>query len=112
MTILGREMAFTYSTCVLFPETFIHNHQVYCSLIMFLSTKLIFTQNQGKSRAEAERAFMEVEVDLEERAGLDQEVREAVDRKIREEEEKAGKDEDSGTDWVDHSDLESDDSSD
>ena len=54
---------------------------------------------------------MEVEVDLEERAGLDQDVKEAVDRKIREEEENAGK-EDSGTYWVDHSDLESDDSSD
>ena len=54
---------------------------------------------------------MEVEVDLEERAGLDQDFREAVDRKIREEEENAGKDEDSGTDWVDHSDLESEDSS-
>ena len=25
---LGREMAFDYSICVLFPETFIHNHQV------------------------------------------------------------------------------------
>ena len=52
---------------------------------------------------------MEVEVDVEERAGLDQDVREAVDRKIREEEERAGEDEDSGTEWVDHSDLESSD---
>ena len=50
---------------------------------------------------------MEVEVDVEERAVLDQDVREAVDRKEREEEERAGRDEDSGDDWVDHSDLES-----
>ena len=49
---------------------------------------------------------MEVEVDLEERAALDQDVREDVDRKIREEKENAGKEKDSGTDWVDHSDLE------
>ena len=55
---------------------------------------------------------MEVEVDLEERAGLDQDVKEAVDRKIREERENAGKEEDSGTHWVDHSDLESEDSDD
>ena len=55
---------------------------------------------------------MEVEVDLEERAGLDQDVREAVDRKIREEKENAGKEEESGTYWVDHSDLESEDSDD
>ena len=88
-------MDYDYSTCVLFPETFIHNHQ-----------------NQGKSRAEAERSFMEVEVDPEERAGLFQDVREAVDRKIREEKENGGKEEDSETDWVDHSDLESEDSSD
>ena len=50
-------------------------------------------------------------MDLEERASLAQDVREAVDRKIREEKENAGKEEDSGTDWVDHSDLESEDSS-
>ena len=43
---------------------------------------------------------MEVEVDVEERAGLDQDVWEAVDRKIREEEERAGEDEDSGTEWT------------
>ena len=36
---------------------------------------------------------MEVEVDLEERAGLDQDVREAVDRKIKEEKERAEKEE-------------------
>ena len=46
-------------------------------------------------------------MDVEERAILDQDVREAVDRKEREEEERAGRDEDSGDDWVDHSDLES-----
>ena len=88
-------MAFNYSSCVLFPETFIHGHQY-----------------RGKSREEAERFFMEVEVDLEERAGLEQDFREAVDRKIREEKERAGKEEDSETDWVDHSDMESEDSSD
>ena len=52
---------------------------------------------------------MEIEIDLEERAGLDQEFQEAVDRKMREEKENAGKKKDkkdSGTDWVDHSDLE------
>ena len=49
---------------------------------------------------------MEIEIDLEERAGLDQEFQEAVDRKMREEKENAGKEKDSGTDWVDHSDLE------
>ena len=48
-------------------------------------------------------------MDLEEQAVLDQDVKEAVDRKIREEKENAGKEEDSGTYWVDHSDLESDD---
>ena len=49
-------------------------------------------------------------MDLEEQASLAQDVREAVDRKIQE--EKEGKQEDSGTEWVDHSDLESEDSSD
>ena len=51
-------------------------------------------------------------MDQEERAVLDQDIQEAVDRKIREEKEKGGKEEDSGTDWVDHSELESEDSSD
>ena len=52
-------------------------------------------------------------MDLEEQAGLAQDVEEAVERKMREEREKGGKEEeDGGTDWVDHSDLESEDSSD
>ena len=84
-------MAFNYSSCVLFPETFIHGHQY-----------------QGKSREEAERLFLEVEVDPEERAVLEQDMQRAVDRQIREEKERAGKEEDSETDWVDISDLESD----
>ena len=42
-----------------------------------------------------------------------QDVQEAVDRMIQEEKENKGKEEeDSGTEWVDHSDLESEDSSD
>ena len=42
-----------------------------------------------------------------------QDVKEAVDRKIQEEKENKGKEEaDSGTEWVDHSDLDSGDSSD
>ena len=43
------QMAFVYASCVLFPETFIHHHQL-----------------QGKNREEAEVAFMEVAVDAEE----------------------------------------------
>ena len=39
---LGECMGFVYSTCVLFPGTFIHKHQTMC-----------------KSRKEAEQAFME-----------------------------------------------------
>ena len=52
-------------------------------------------------------------MDLEEQACLAQDVEEAVERKIREEKEKGGmveEEEDGGTDWVDHSDLESEDS--
>ena len=44
------QMAFVYASCVLFPETFIHQHQL-----------------QGKNREEAEVAFMEVAVDAEEK---------------------------------------------
>ena len=46
----NNQMAFVYASCVLFPETFIHQHQL-----------------QGKSREEAEVAFMEVAVDAEEK---------------------------------------------
>lgn len=82
---LGNGSAFVYTSCVLFPETFIHQHQV-----------------QGKSREEAEQAFMEVAVDVEERKGLNQEIKEAAVRNRRE------SDEDSGDEWVDHSDMEDD----
>ena len=42
-----------------------------------------------------------------------QDIQEAVDRKIREEKEQEGKEEEeSETDWVNHSDIESEDSSD
>eukprot|EP00092_Neocalanus_flemingeri_P007418 GFUD01008011.1.p1 GENE.GFUD01008011.1~~GFUD01008011.1.p1 ORF type:complete len:2535 (+),score=676.26 GFUD01008011.1:509-8113(+) len=82
---LGAGSAFVYTSCVLFPETFIHQHQV-----------------QGKSREEAEQAFMEVAVDVEERKGLNQEIKEAAVRNRRDSEE------DSGDEWVDHSDMEED----
>ena len=59
------------------------------------------SQTQGKSREEAEQAFMEVAVDVEERQGLSQEIQEAVRRNRREE---AG--DRSGDEWVDHSDME------
>ena len=41
------------------------------------------SQTQGKSREEAEQAFMEVAVDVEERQGLSQEIQEAVRRNRR-----------------------------
>jgi len=82
---LGNGTAFVYTSCVLFPETFIHQHQV-----------------QGKSREEAEQAFMEVAVDVEERKGLNQEIKEAAVQNRRD------NDEDSGDEWVDHSDMEDD----
>ena len=55
----------------------------------------------GKNREEAELAFMEVAVDIEERQGLNQEIQEAVRRNKKQREE-----EDSGDEWVDHSDME------
>merc|ERR1719342_1640650 len=61
LKVLGKKSsAFVYTNCVLFPETFIHQHET-----------------QGKSREEAEQAFMEVAVDAEERQGLEQEIQEA-----------------------------------
>jgi len=88
LKVLGKKSsAFVYTNCVLFPETFIHQHET-----------------QGKSREEAEQAFMEVAVDAEERQGLEQEIQEAVKRNRKEEEERSG--EDSGDEWVDHSDME------
>ena len=83
MKELGIDSAFVYTSCVLFPETFIHQHQF-----------------QGKSREEAEQAFMEVAVDVEERQGLSQEIQEAVRRNRSEEGDR------SGDEWVDHSDME------
>ena len=56
----------------------------------------------GKKREEAELAFMEVAVDIEERQGLNQEIQEAVRRNKKQREEE----EDSGDEWVDHSDME------
>ena len=47
---------------------------------------------------------MEVAVDAEERQGLQQEIQEAVKRNRKQEEEGSG--EDSGDEWVDHSDME------
>jgi len=74
------QCGFVYATCVLFPETFIHQHQV-----------------QGKTREEAEVAFMEMAVDAEERVNLTKEIQEAARRRMD-----AG---DSGDELVDHSDL-------
>ena len=56
----------------------------------------------GKNWEEAELAFMEVAVDIEERQGLNQEIQEAVRRNKKQREEE----EDSGDEWVDHSDME------
>ena len=59
-----------------------------------------------------QRLYSSLQVDLEEQAGFAQDVKEAVDRKLQEEKEKGEEEEDSGSEWVNHSDLESDDSSD
>jgi len=85
---LGQKIAFVYTSCVLFPETFIHQLEM-----------------SGKNREEAELSFMEVAVDLEERQGLNQEIQENIlrNRKRREEE---GEGLASGDEWVDHSDME------
>ena len=82
---LGTDSAFVYTSCVLFPETFIHYHIL-----------------QGKSREEAELAFLKIEIDEEERKGLIGEIEGAMDINRREIEE------DSGNEWVDHSDMEED----
>ena len=51
-------------------------------------------------RLNTEQAFMEVAVDVEERKALNQEIKEAaaMSRRVTEE--------DSGDEWVDHSDME------
>jgi len=79
----NNQMAFVYASCVLFPETFIHQHQL-----------------KGKNREEAEVAFMEVAVDAEEKKVLNKEIQDEARRRM---EEGAM---DSGDEWVDHSDLE------
>ena len=51
----------------------------------------------GKNREEAELAFMEVAVDIEERQGLNQEIQEAVRRNKKQREE---------DEWLDQSYME------
>ena len=70
----------SYTSCV-FSETFIH---------------------QLQNREEAELAFMEVAVDIEERQGLNQEIQEAVRRNKKQREGE----EDSGDEWLDQSYME------
>ena len=57
---------------------------------------------QGKSKEDAEQTFMEVVVDEDERKGLNQEIKEAAVKNRRDNEE------DSGDEWVNHSDMEDD----
>ena len=57
---------------------------------------------QGKSKEDAEQTFMEVVVDVDERKGLNQEIKEAAVKNVRDNEE------DSGDEWVNHSDMEDD----
>ena len=57
---------------------------------------------QGKSKEDAEQTFMEVVVDVDERKGLNQEIKEAAVQNRRDNEE------DSGDEWVNHSDMEDD----
>ena len=84
---LGQKVAADYSTCVLFPET----------LIQLLQVK------GGKTRQLAEQSFMEIVVDQEERECLKRDIEEAAER-LREEKEE--REEDSGDEWMDHSDIE------
>merc|ERR1712112_772038 len=58
------QMAFVYASCVLFPETFIHQHQL-----------------QGKNREEAEMAFMEMALDEDEKINLVKEIKEAASKR-------------------------------
>ena len=66
--MMNDKCVFEYATCVLFPETFIYQHQVWpdSSSGMFNPT----SQVQGKTREEAEMLFLEMAVDAEERVGL------------------------------------------
>jgi hypothetical protein len=66
-------MGFVYSTCVLFPGTFIYKHQTI-----------------GKSRKEAEQAFMENVIDPEEREAFFREIEEAVAKRLQEVESDSG----------------------
>ena len=56
----------------------------------------------GKSKKEAEQAFMEVAVNVEERKALNQQIKEAAIENRRDSEEE------SGDKWVDHSGMEKD----
>ena len=67
-----------------------------------VDVKTIPIQVLGKSRKEAEQAFMEVAVDVEEREALNQEIKEAAIENRRDTEEE------NGDEWVDHSDMEED----
>ena len=78
---LGIGSAFLYASCVLFPETYIHQHQA-----------------QGKSREEAEKALVNVAVGVEERKALNEEMAQAAVNNRMEE--------DSTDEWVDDSDME------
>ena len=96
---VGIGSAWLYASCVLFPETFIHQHQVRRIIVLSMFSGSCF-QVQGKSRKDAEQAYMEVAVDVEERKALNQEIKEAAVMNRTETEE------DSGDEWVDHSDME------
>lgn len=67
-----------------------------------VDVKTIPIQVLGKSRKEAEQAFMEVAIDVEEREALNQEIKDAAIENRRDTEEE------SGDEWVDHSDMEED----
>ena len=102
---LGKDQAYNYSVLVLFPETFIHLHQVSLTELSRHSLRLLCVQEKGgKSRGQAEQFFMELEVNQEERECLERDVQEAMERQLREEREE--RDRDSGDEWVDHSDME------
>lgn len=81
---VGREGGFVYSSCILFPETFIH-----------------YLQERGlPNYTEAEEAFLYSPVDEEERASLDKEIEEGAKDMVVEDE--------SSDEWLEESDIESD----
>lgn len=74
-----------------------HTTFLYCSCVLLPETMIYLLEQQGGSRQEAERAFLRVEDDLQERRGLQEEIKEAAkkwqeDQKVEE-------------DWIDHSDI-------